>query len=25
MELSTWDERWAHEREYPPLGDEKAE
>jgi len=24
MELSTWDERWAHEREYAPLGDEAA-
>jgi RimJ/RimL family protein N-acetyltransferase len=24
MELTTWDERWPNEREYQPLGDEKA-
>lgn len=24
MELETWDERWPGEREYQPLGDEKA-
>ena len=24
MELRTWDERWSHEREYQPLGDELA-
>ena len=24
MELTTWDERWPSEREYQPLGDEKA-
>jgi RimJ/RimL family protein N-acetyltransferase len=24
MELGTWDERWSSEREYEPLGDEKA-
>ncbi len=24
MELPTWNERWPNEREYPPLGDEKA-
>ena len=24
MELAAWDERWSGEREYPPLGDEKA-
>jgi hypothetical protein len=24
MELDTWDQRWSSEREYQPLGDEKA-
>ncbi len=24
MELATWDERWANEREYQPLDDDKA-
>lgn len=24
MERDTWNERWPDEREYPPLGDEKA-
>ena len=24
MELATWDERWANEREYQPLGDDTA-
>ncbi len=24
MELAAWHERWPNEREYPPLGDEKA-
>ena len=25
MDRDTWNERWPGEREYPPLGDEKAE